>query len=201
MKSDTKPERSPLWEPIEIQVQDYLDRFTLIIGEVNAGKTALSGRILEAYWKDLDGAITVVDLAPDFIPSDFEGKALNERVGGRLRVPEAPIVRSFHGHIHPPRLRAKDEKEAEALAEENARAIEAIFRQALTEESDALFINDCSLYLHAGNPTRLLRWIRTARTSVVNGYYGQSFGESPISRREREGMAFLMEQCDQLIRL
>jgi hypothetical protein len=201
MKSDTMPEKSPLWEHIEIQVQDYLDRFTLIIGEVNAGKTALSGRILEAYWKDLGGPITVVDLAPSFIPSDFEGKPLSGRVGGRLRVPEALIVSLFHGYIHPPRLRAKDEREAETLAEENARAVEAIFRQALNKESGALFINDCSLYLHAGNPRRLLRWIRTARTSVVNGYYGQSFGESPISRRERQGMAFLMEQCDQLIRL
>jgi hypothetical protein len=184
-----------------LQIEDFLGRFTLIVGDVNRGKTTLTRRILDACCKEHGGPISVVDLAPTFPPSKIAGVKGKEQVGGRLDVSSSPMVRYFHGLIHAPRLTAKSEAEAEALAKSNVRTIEDLFMEALKEEAEAIFVNDCSLYLHAGNPKKLLQWIRSARTAVVNGYEGRSLGEGLLTVKEREGMAFLTKQCDRLIRL
>lgn len=184
-----------------VNAYEYLNRFTLIVGDVKSGKTAVTRQILKAFCRTTGGTATVVDLAPDIKPEDLPGKGQTKSVGGRLKVQPSTGVRYYHAQIHPPRLRARDEKEAAELAAQNLRTIDTLFAEALTGNSDALFINDCSLYLHAGNPAILLDWIRTCRTAVVNGYVGQFFDESSISIREREGMEFLMRRCDRLIKL
>ncbi len=188
-------------KPPVVKIEDFLDRFTLIVGDVNSGKTHLTRRIIDAYCREHDGSISIVDLAPTFPLSDHSGDGVKKGVGGKLTVSSSKRMRYFHDQIHAPRLTARDEAEAVALAEANARTIEALFRGMLKEETEAIFINDCSLYLHAGNPSKLLEWIRSARTAVVNGYEGHSLGEGPLSVKEREGMAFLVDQCDRLIRL
>lgn len=184
-----------------IKIEDFFARFTLIVGDINRGKTALTKRILETYYMERNGPISVVDLAPTLSQQDLIGKVGKKGVGGKLDVSSFPCVRYFHDQIHAPRLTAADDAEAEALARSNAQTIETLFKGVLKEKIDALFINDCSLYLHAGDPRQLLKWIRSTNTTVVNGYEGHSFVASPLSSREREGMAFLKEQCDQLIRL
>jgi len=181
-------------------IRDLRGCFTLIAGDVKAGKTMLTQRLLEAYLDNGQGSVTVVDCTPTIMPSDVRGISPGG-VGGRLRVSPSPRVRVFFGPISPPRLRARGPEEAEGLAQENAQIIEGLFRDALAQKRDALFVNDCSLYLHAGKPETLLLWLRSTHTSVVNGYYGCFFPDSPLTRREREGMAFLMERCDRLIAL
>ncbi len=176
----------------------FLNRFTLIIGEVNSGKTTLTQRILETYCLDAGDEVAVVDLAPVIPPSAFKG---NRGIGGTLRVPENPGVRYFHCPLHAPRLQGKSEQDALDLATENMRRIELLFDQALARKTHALFINDCSLYLHAGNVEKLIRWIRSAKTTIVNGYYGKALGPGILSAREREGMEELLRHCDRVIRL
>lgn len=185
----------------EIELEEFLDRFTLIVGEVNRGKTALTQRILESYCRERSGRVAVIDLAPTLSTRGARRNRVGKGVGGRLQIPVSSAVRSFHGLIHAPRLSAKDAGEAQALAEENARTIEGLFRQADPGADEALFINDCSLFLHAGDPGELLTWIRRAGTSVVNGYYGRALGEGRLTVRERRGMGLLMAQCDRLIHL
>jgi hypothetical protein len=173
----------------------------LIVGDVKSGKTAVTRQILKAFCRTIGGTVKVVDLAPDIRPEDLQDKGQTQSVGGRLKVQPFTGVRYYHAQIYPSRLRARDEKEAEELAAQNLRTIETLFEKALKGKADALFINDCSLYLHAGSPAILLEWIRTCRTVVVNGYVGQFFDESSISIRESEGMEFLMRHCDRLIKL
>lgn len=184
---------------------DFIDslphRFTLIVGEVKSGKTTLTGKILEAYRQTYGGSIVVVDLAPEVLIRKSAMSEQAQKVGGKLRVCESETVHLFHEKILAPRLTAKSEEEAEVFAQANRLTIERIFAKALSEKPDALFVNDCSLYLHAGIPERLLERIRTAKTAVVNGYFGKTLGEGRISRREREGMEFLIDHCDRLIRL
>ena len=188
-------------ESVNISIEEYLNRFTLIVGDVKSGKTAVTRQILEVFCRTTGGTATVVDLAPDIRLEDLQGKGQTKSVGGKLKVQPSAGVRYYHAQIHPPRLRARDEKEAEQLAAQNLRTIDTLFEKALKGKADALFINDCSLYLHAGSPAILLQWIRTCRTAVVNGYVGRFFDESSISIREREGMEFLMRRCDRLIKL
>ena len=110
-------------------------------------------------------------------------------------------IRYYHPRIYPPRLRARDESEADALAAENLRIIDALLDKALLEDTDAIFINDCSLYLHSGRSAKLLDLIHSCPTSVVNGYLGRSFSISSISIRERNEMKFLIRHCDRLIKM
>jgi hypothetical protein len=181
----------------EIGLEDILNRFVLIVGEVNRGKTTLTQGILRLYRQVRKDPVTVVDLAPSTVPKEKAGRG----VGGKLLVSGSPGVRYFHGHIHAPRLQGRDEKEAFALAEENRRVMEFLFEKAFEGQVKALFVNDCSLYLHAGEAKKLLSWIRRAETAVVNGYYGESLGPGPITARERAGMEYLMEHCDKLIQI
>lgn len=183
----------------KVRLGEYLDRFTLIVGEVNRGKTTLTQTILNAFFQEDTGPMVIVDLAPSLRRSDGEGMARG--VGGRLVAPESPCLHYIHGSIAPPRLRGKDERESIALALENRDTAEALFQEAQPLDGKTLFINDCSLYLHAGDPNRLLQWIRSARAAIVNGYFGQSLGPGRLSDREREGMEYLIKACDRLIRL
>ncbi len=180
---------------------EFLKRFTLIAGDVNAGKTTLTLQILEAVRRETDSRVTVVDFAPEMPPCHANGDGGTAAVGGALQVPASPRVRYRRPRLHPPRLTAKNEAEAGVIAVENQRAVETLFETGVLVGADALFINDCSLYLHNGGAARLLDWIRQAPTTVVNGYFGDFFGGCAISRREKEGMEFLMRRCDRLIRL
>ena len=180
-----------------VSLEDVLNRFVLIVGEVNRGKTTFTGRIFELYRQRRRGPVTVVDLASTIVPPLNAGQG----IGGKLSISASPGIRYFHDRIHAPRLESKGEGEALELAEENRLVIESLFENAFQESVKALFINDCSLYLHAGDARKLLGWIRQSETAVVNGYHGDSLGQGPISTREREGMIYLMEHCDRLIRI
>ncbi len=175
------------------------NRFTLIIGEVNTGKTTITQSILDAFCAVENEKIAVVDLAPHSLPSHPGGGSSG--VGGRMRNLENKHVRYLHGSLHAPRLEAEDESEAVILAKQNAKMIESLFEQALKEEPDAFFVNDCSLYLHAGKPDKMLTWLRSVKTAVVNGYYGDSLGGGALSERERAGMDQLIQKCDRVIHL
>ncbi len=178
---------------------DFLHRFTLIIGEVNTGKTTLTQKILDALSSKGGARIAVVDLAPHIISSDLKGRTAG--IGGTLRATEDNRLNYYHCPVHAPRLQGKDEFEALRLADENARLIEFLFEKALEGKVDALFVNDCSLYLQAGESEKLIRWIGSAGTAIVNGYYGEALGTGILSTRERAGMDDLIEHCDHLIRL
>lgn len=182
-----------------VSVDKLVRRFTLIIGDVNRGKTTLTQKLLDLYCRQEGVRAAVVDLAPTIVASNSKGTT--EGIGGMLKVCESPGVRLYHCRIHAPRLKARNEREALELAGENARCIESLFEAALSDGTDGLFVNDCSLYLHAGSAEKFLGWIRSVPTAVVNGYYGSSLGSGPISDREREGMNHLINHCDRLIRL
>jgi hypothetical protein len=184
----------------KIFVEDYLNRFTLIIGDINRGKTLLTRQILEVFCKSGEKQITVVDLAPEIKPSDIKDNESIPALGGRLNAPEGSDIHYFHDCIHPPRLRARDEQEAAVLAEKNRWTIETLFEKALQAKANALFVNEGSLYLHAGSPFRFLEWIQSFETVVVNGYFGKFFKQDGITIRERAGMVFLTQHCDRLIR-
>ena len=185
----------------KLKAEEFINRFTMIVGEINSGKTSLSKRILDVFCSSPSSDITVFDFAPEITPQDLEAQNKAAFLGGVLQVPDSEHVHYYRPRIHPPRLRGRDESEAETLAAENFHTIDAVLDKVLLKDTDAIFINDCSLYLHSGSASKLLDLIKTCQTSVVNGYCGRFFDDSQISIRERNGMDFLMRHCDQLIRL
>ncbi|SHF83971.1 hypothetical protein SAMN02745206_02751 [Desulfacinum infernum DSM 9756] len=174
------------------------DRFTLIVGEVNSGKTTLTRDLLHEVARHESGPLVVVDLAPQ-IPPDLARRIGRPGIGGRLQTPSAPHVHVLTTELHAPRLTGRDDEEKAALARENARRIEPLFVQALDLKPTHLFVNDASLYLQGGSPLRLLDWLSRVETRVVNGYFGTSLGEDALSKRERSAMWTLMLHCDHLI--
>jgi hypothetical protein len=173
---------------------DTIDSFkgkkTLIVGDINTGKTARTVKILQhglsAGWGPF---ITVIDLAPDAMGG----------VGGKIKMPELEGLQYFTGPIVPPRLTATDTDQAQLLAQANARAIDRLFEQFNAHPSKILFVNDASLYLQAGAMTRFQAVMEKAETVVMNAYLGNSFPDSALTRREKRMILTLIQFCDHII--
>lgn len=175
-----------------ITITDYLDRRTLIIGDVNSGKTRLTLAILQAFIDSgHTGDITVLDLAPD----------IHHGIGGKMALPPTKDLLLLTCPIIPPRLTAKTEAQVNTLARQNAAAIDPLIDQALAARRTILFINDASLYLQAGRPKRLIALADAHATVVINAYLGQKFLPTAFSQKEKQRVQSLCEYGDRVIRL
>ncbi len=179
--------------------EECRNRFTLIVGEVNSGKTAYTARLLQAYLLRFSEPVAVVDLAPR-LPDKSAHPAFHPGIGGRLAVSESLRVHRFCVDLAAPRLQAASIEERWRLARENARRIESLWVHVAASRCLTVFVNDVSLYLQAGSAEKLLEWLDRFSTRVVNGYYGLSLGTDAFSARERLGMEELMRRCDRLVR-
>lgn len=169
----------------------FLNRMTLITGDVNAGKTRFTRDILDAFLEEGERDIAVIDLAPEM----YKG------IGGKMAdIAEQGVLYMTTG-IDPPRLLGRNQREVQSVAKKNAAAIDRLFTSYLGTPKKVLFINDVTLYLHRGTMERLCRVISNAETRIINAYYGESLGDSALSRKERRLVEELMTACDLLISL
>lgn len=169
----------------------YRGRRTLILGDVNTGKTRLTRSILASFVKAGEaGHIALVDLAPDKVGE----------VGGKFPAPP-PGVWHLTTTIVPPRLTGADPGAIDRLAAANAGRIDTLFTDYLARPRPILFVNDATLYLQAGSLERFGALLDGADTAVVNAYQGRYFDESPLTRRERRRVEGLRRHCDRVIRL
>jgi len=173
---------------------DTIDSFkgkqTLIVGDINTGKTARTVEILRHYINAGWGPhITIIDLAPDLIKG----------VGGKMRVPDIKGLQYLTASIVAPRLTAVDEDQAQTLAHANARTIDGLFEQFRGHPSKILFVNDASLYLQAGGMKRFQKIMDKAETIIINAYLGSAFPDSALTRREKKMVLKLIELCDRII--
>jgi GTPase SAR1 family protein len=169
----------------DFHLEDYLNRKTLILGDVNTGKTTLTRKVLEALCRrDLGERIAIVDMAPE-VPEKLAREKGLIGVGGKLMPPEGHDILYLGGHFEPPRLSSQTEEEAMGKAQQNRRISEGLFHQLDGQWRDILFINDVSMYLQAGWTENLTRWLDQAATAVVNGYWGEKLGGGTLTERER----------------
>ncbi len=164
---------------------------TLIVGEVHSGKTLSTLKIFRVWRRSGTESIAVLDLAPEKI----------DRVGGKIPFTEEEKEGILHlsPRIVPPRLLGKSEEEIRRLAEENRERTDQALRRLQTSATSVLFINDISLYFHAGDVEQIWLILENISTVIMNGYYGRYFGSSPLSQRERAEMEFLMVRCDRVL--
>jgi len=181
----------------EIHLEDYLSRKTLILGDVNTGKTTLTKKVLEALCcRDLGGRIAIVDMAPEVTEKLANEKGLIG-VGGKLTPPEGHDILYLGGHFEPPRLSSKTEEEAIEKAQQNRRISEGLFRKIDGQSRDILLVNDVSIYLQAGTTENLTRWLDQAVTVIANGYWGKRLGGGRLSEREEIETANLKTYFEQ----
>ncbi len=169
---------------------EYLNRKTLIAGDVNSGKTHQTLSILRHFLNCEQSPLGVLDLAPEKVRT----------VGGKIPLTpeEKGKILYLSPVILPPRLLGKNEGEVQALAKENRERIDAALEIVRNSKLCVLVVNDVSLYFHDGEAQFLLSSVEHVPTLLINGYYGKYFGESPLSRKERVEMEYLMARCDRV---
>jgi len=163
---------------------------TLIAGEVNSGKTRLLAEIIAAFAAEGVGPLALMDMAP----------AVTKGIGGKLTPPPGVGLVVYAPPMVAPRLTGRTPEEVLTLARQNAAVLEEVFAAYLAAPAQVLFINDVSMYLQAGDPTRLYQVLAATPTAVMNGYLGSSLGGGELGRVERERMTILAASCDQVIR-
>ncbi len=180
-----------------IDLEDYLSRKTLILGDINTGKTTLMKKVLEALChRNLGGRIAIVDMAPE-IPEKLAKEKGLHGIGGKLTPPEGHGILYLGGRYDPPRLSSRTEEDAMEKAKQNRRIIEGIFRKLGGQSQDILLVNDVSMYLQAGTTGNLTRWLDQAETVIANGYWGERLGGGTLTERERTEMAKLKTYFEQ----
>lgn len=171
-------------------IRAHLNKRTLILGDVKSGKTARTQKILREFIQaGYTEKIAVIDMAPDPVGG----------IGGKMTPPAETSLLYLTTSIAAPRLTGVDEAHAHRLAVQNARAIEALFDALERRPREILFINDASLYLQAGELETLLKTLNIASTQIMNAYYGSSFPDSVLTRRERRLTEDLMKSCHRII--
>ena len=173
-------------------IDHYMNRRTVIVGDVNSGKTVLTLKILNCFLKaGYAEKIAVIDLAPD----------KTQGIGGKLTVPQDQSLLYLTTSIAAPRLTGRDDDHIRQLAEKNAVAIENLFKKILSEKRNILFINDATLYLQAGDFERFTQLLDTASTQIINVYYGHMFPHSRLTDREKRLTQRLIKTCSQIIHM
>jgi hypothetical protein len=186
---------------LNLDIETFVHRKTLIVGDVNTGKTTLAKEILELFClAGMEDQVVVLDLAPCIPQSLVMEKGL-KGVGGRLIPPAKYNVLSLSTCLKPPRLASKTEEESLTIARDNMIQIDRLLLALRQSARNILFVNDISLYLQAGNARAMMRQMENADTIVANGYLGLRLGMGEISRREREEMGLLVDFFDLVIRL
>jgi GTPase SAR1 family protein len=181
-----------LWFENMDNINNYINRRTIIVGDVNSGKTSYTLNILKLFLKTgYAGKIAILDLAPDNI----------QGIGGKMEPPQDESLLYLTTSILAPRLTGKDEHHTLKLAEKNATTIEKLFTNFFRQKREILFVNDVTLYFQAGDFEHFIKILDTASTHIINAYYGHTFSDSELTRREKNLTEELMKLCDQIIEM
>jgi hypothetical protein len=171
-------------------IEQYLNCQTLIAGDVNSGKTTRTTLILDLFLEAGYGEqIAILDLSPDPIRG----------IGGKLPLRSETPVLQLTADITAPRLMGKDAAHTLQLAKSNARKIEALFEELKNQRRKILFVNDATLYLQSGNLALFLSMLEMSSTRIINAYYGNTFKDSELTRRERQLSDALINASDKVI--
>ncbi|GEM_PF-137370 len=164
---------------------------TLIIGGLRSGKTKLTAEIVRGLMGQI-GSLTLMDFAPG-------------RGGVGLPLSNYMSVENCERPegLHAPRIEGRNAEEVLRLARDNEEKIRPILISFLSRPTDALVINDLTIYLHSGDPDLLLKCIYSSKTFVGNAYYGKDFDDkgSGLNERERTLVEELMKAMDFVIKM
>lgn len=160
-----------------------LDRKTLILGEAGSGKTQLAATLLQELTEEVKPEdITVIDFAPER-QGDIGGKLTDYvHLDSKVRYLSP-------SKVYTPRLTGNTPQQVLQYSEKNRENMEPLLNQFIQDSTPVLIINDVTLYLHKGEPQKILECIQQAHTILVTAYQGSKLDDdsgSGISSREKE---------------
>ncbi|MEM3004344.1 MAG: hypothetical protein QXK96_03505 [Candidatus Bathyarchaeia archaeon] len=186
----------------EYSFSSLIRKRTVILGDLGAGKTKLTRRLLkQALTTENPERITVIDIAPE--RRLFKGLV----VGGVIADPEIILsgVRLLKPReVNAPRCSARDRDELMRQVEENRVLIEETLDLYLHKATPILFINDLSLYFQSGRFEKALEVMELAETFVANAYHGEALEEdlgTGVSVTERRVLESFAAKADVLVHL
>jgi GTPase SAR1 family protein len=166
----------------KLKGKDILGKKVLILGESGSGKTKLTAKLLQELTKlTKPEKMTAIDLAPQ----------RTENIGGKLAnyVDLTSEVKYLSPEkVYTPRLAGTSPKEVLRYAELNRKIMEPLLDDFIKNPTEALIINDITLYLHNGELEKVLTCLRLTKTFLATAYYGSKLAEdlgTGISARER----------------
>ncbi len=178
-------------------LKEVLGRKTLFLGEVGSGKTRILAEIVEELVDiGLGEETTVIDMAPQ------KTMVGDLKIGGAIQeyTPKTHGVRYLRPKkIYAPRISSRNKDELIKMAILNAEALTPLLNLYLKQPSRILLINDLTIYLHAGQPSKILTCISKAETFIGTAYQGKYLEEDKdtgLSRKERRLTEELKKHMD-----
>ncbi len=184
------------------KIETLIGKKVLVEGDVGSGKTAYIHRLIaQALEMAGTGEIIVVDMAP-------RRRRVGRRfVGGQLKMPGKASSRLAHHsatHVFAPRLEGKNRAEIQEMAKANALELGKVVRSISVGGRSILFINDLTMFLHAGDVDLLVDAIRRAETFIGTAYRGEFLSRdrgSGIAQREKALLEKVEKSVDLVISL
>ncbi|MEM4164317.1 MAG: hypothetical protein QXJ86_00550 [Nitrososphaerales archaeon] len=174
-----------------LHFKDLYGKRVIITGEVGSGKTRLLARLIdEAVESGLNA--TVLDLAPKFNAQTF-------KVGTSIKYYTRNLALTTYLRpkgIIAPRLLAKSKKEVIEYATRNASIITPIIVNLITSPPLILFIDDLTIYLHAGKLSLIKKLVENIKTFIATAYSGKALSDdknSGLTIKEQSSLRSLIE--------
>lgn len=183
----------------EFRYKDFVGKKALFKGDVGSGKTLIMhGLLVEAVNTLPEGSITLIDMAP---PKRAVGEV---SIGGPVQIGKwvKRITYMRPEGLKAPRLEGVTGEGVFLLAKENAERIDPLLERYLEKPTEALLVNDLTIYLHGGDFGKITQAVGIACTFIGNAYEGKSLSEdlgSGITARERLLLADFEELMDTVV--
>ena len=184
-------------DSLKIDVEDILDKRTLIIGDVGTGKTRLTAELINGLIERGFGEyMTIIDLGPSL-----------GRVGSTLAQYSRNIVRLRYlrpSKIYAPRLTAISRDELNEYIMWNYSESRRLFMEYVKSPTDILVVNDLSIFLHRGTVSEVIRFIKHSDTFIGNAYYGKAIVDKfglGLDEVEKSRVEELLNYMDNIINL
>jgi len=170
-------------QEIKLKGKDIRGKKVLILGESGSGKTKLATKLLQELIALVSSKeITIIDLAPQ----------KTEKVGGKV----TDYIDLINGvkylspeEVYTPRLAGTSPEEVRRYAELNRKIMEPLLNNFIKNPTEALIINDITLYFHIGTLEKVLKCLKLTNTFLATAYYGSKLAEdlgTGISAREKQ---------------
>ncbi|HDD39794.1 MAG TPA: hypothetical protein ENG21_00910 [Nitrososphaeria archaeon] len=182
----------------EIDFEDFLGRRTLIVGDVGTGKTRLLSYFLDYLIEErgCEREVTLIEMAPAYKGIGAPVESYTKNVWKVRYLKPAKIF--------PPRMLGRDSEEVLRYAEQNRVELEPLLLKFERDPTKILLINDLTIFLHAGDPEKIIKIIDLCETFAATAYEGERLRPdkgSGITQREERALTVIKEHVDKVIYL